>query len=624
MDTDFRQNSLDEGVQTDISMKDLYFKDRIESPMNVQPDAEMPSISGIAYIEMQPTENDKEETKKVFFVDKVFPLILNTALEHKKILQQILFSLLLLVYLAYVVYSLLFRFGDEGSWRLLICTILLLMYLGWRIIKSLSVYRSFRKILGTKNPPNVVTVKKIIRWMLYFVVLTLIATYIGLTVVPTNPRNLISLGGIFVLVFILLLVSNNKKKINWHTVFWGLSLQFGFALVVLRTEWGRSAVRWVADRLWEFVEFSDKGSSFLFSENYKTFKVIFRVVPSAIVFCAAMSVLSYLGILDFIVSNIGGFLGYCLQTNPVESINAATNIFLSGTESLVFVKDYIDTLSTSHIFCIYTNGVSSIFGVPLIVFTNFGIPIEYLFTASIMSAPASLVVSKMMYPSDENKDDDDDKSVIIGTQNRPKSLVEALSTGGLQGLQLVKKVLINLLIYISLFAFVNETITWFGNRAGVEELTLGKMCSYCFWPLAFIMGVDSVDCLKVAELMGVRIFATLFLSYIQLAKYFSNKEQYNEYLALYNYTVLTSSGDIFLPNWNTTLENGVLTDRSELIATYALCGFASIPSVVMSLASFAALAPGRQSELSTMAIRGLLAGTLASYLTGCVTGLLFV
>ncbi|XP_069111871.1 uncharacterized transporter HI_0519-like [Argopecten irradians] len=610
-------NTLDNGDIQETSLNDLQFVEQINSPESIDKNP----APEILTLEEGISEANQRE-KKNLLIDRLFYKIRDAVLEYKKLIKQIIFTIILLLYLAYVVYSLRFQFGDEGSWRLLVCTVLLVMYLGWGIIKTLTVYQSMKQSLGSKNPKNVTKAKKIIRWMMYLVVLVLIAVYLGLTIVQTRPRNFISLGGIIVFIFILFLISNNKANINWHTVFWGLSLQFGFALVILRTDWGIGAVRWLTDRFMEFIAFFDFGSAFIFSEQYKEFKVIFNVVPSVIVLCAVIGGLSYLSVLTFVISNFGGFLGYCLQTSPVESINAVTNIVLSGPESVMFVKDYLERLSPSQLFCVYTNGVSSIAGIVLIVFSNFGIPIEYLMTAAIMSAPASLVASKIIYPSEKIKIDD--QKLSLPTMAGPTSLPEAVTAGGLQGLQIVKKVLVNLLIYISLLAFVNAAVTWFGERAGVKELTLGNFFSYVFWPLAFIMGIDAVDCFKVAEMLGVRIFATLFLSYIQIAKYFKNKDKYKEYTTIYNNTVLTPSGDIFLPNWNTTLEHGVLTDRSELIATYALCGFVSIPSIVMLLGSFAVIVPSRLKELSRMTFRVLLAGTLATFLTGCITGILFI
>ncbi|XP_069114689.1 uncharacterized transporter HI_0519-like [Argopecten irradians] len=612
--------SDDEGPVTIISLNKMDSDAEGMSSLSSRLDVETkPSVNGT--MEADDSKEERMDTKKQFFVDKKFQEIKDIILKHKTGLKRTTFSILLLLYLAYVVYSLRFQFGDEGSWRLLVCTVLLVMYLGWGIIKTLTVYRSFKNSLGVVNPENIKRAKKIIRRSLCLVVLVLIAVYLGLTVIHTRPRNLISLGGIIVFIFILFLMSNNKTDISWHTVFWGLSLQVGFALVILRTDWGIGAVRWVTDRFMEFIAFSDKGSAFIFSEKYKEFDIIFKAVPSVIVFCAAIAVLSYLGVLAFIISNIGGFLGYCLQTNPVESLNAATNIFMGGTESLMVINDYVDSLTTSQIFCVYTNGLSSIAGSALVVFATFGVPVEYLLTASVMSAPAALVAAKTVYPSERSKEPD--RKCVIGTGGVPNSFIQALSKGGMQGLQLMVNVLINLLIYISLFAFVNAAITWFGNRAGVEELTLEKLFSYVLWPLAFIMGIDAIDCLKVAEMLGVRMFATLALSYIQMGKYFNNKEKYNSYTALYNNTVLTSSGDIILPNWNATLHNGILTDRSELIATYAMCGFSSLPSIGISLGAFAALAPTRLAELSKIAMKGMIAGTIASYITACVAGLLF-
>ncbi|OWF51722.1 Sodium/nucleoside cotransporter 1 [Mizuhopecten yessoensis] len=548
-----RHRCLDNGIPiATIPLNKLDPDVRGMSSVDSQSDVVIPQAYELEDPDQMPTEDGLVIAEKVLFIDKIIYGIRVVILKHQKILKTITYSILLLLFLAYVAYSLSFRFGDEGSLRL----------------------------------------------TLYFVVLTLIAVYIGLAVIQTRPRNLVSLGGIFVFIFILFLMSNNKANINWHTVFWGLSLEFGFALIILRTEWGIGAVNWTTDRFLEFIAFSDTGSAFIFSKRYKEFNLIFKVVPSVIVFCSAIAVLSYLGVLAFIISNLGGFLGYCLQTNPVESMNAATNIFMSGIESLMVISEYIDSLSTSHIFCIYTNGLSSIAGSALVLFSNFGVPVEYLLTASVMSAPAALVASKMVYPSETGKDDT--KICVVGTKSGTKSLMQALSLGGMQGLQLMVNVLVNLLIYISLFAFVNASITWFGDRAGVEELTLQKIFSYCLWPLAFIMGIDAIDCLKVAEMLGVRMFATVALGYLQMGTYFTNKEKYNEYNEIYNNT-----------------------DRSELITTYAMCGFASMPSVGITLGSFAVLAPGRVGELSKLAMRGLIAGTIASYLTACVAGLLF-
>lgn len=205
-----------------------------------------------------------------------------------------------------------------------------------------------------------------------------------------------------------------------------------------------------------------------------------------------------------------------------------------------------------------------------------------------------------------------------------KNVIEAASSGASQCIKVIANIAVNLIAFLALLEFLNATLRWFGARVGLEpplypELTFQLICSYVLWPFAFLMGVDQGDCGKVAELLGVKTFVNEFVAYTSLSKLIKNTDIFQAY----NGTVEYRQGDIYLADSHTLLEGGILQQRSIVISTYALCGFANVSSIGIILGSLGAMAPERKSEMSSIAVRAMIAGNVACFVTACIAGLLF-
>ncbi|KAJ8302017.1 LOW QUALITY PROTEIN: hypothetical protein KUTeg_021004 [Tegillarca granosa] len=577
--------------------------------------------------------------------------------KHQSRIKVVVAVACLLLYLAYVGYSFSYSFGDEGSWRLFIGTAFGLL-------------------------------------ILYVTMAIAFGIYLGVNVLWTHPGNLISLFGIAVLIFLLFLFSTNKSKIQWHVVFWGMALQFLFGIF---TTFGKDVITYLSIRFLELNKHAENGAAFVFNDKYyKDFRFLFvilfafwflvliwvlfkldqaKVMPKVLFFCTILSALNYFGVMQFIIKTIGGFLSICLGSAPVESIAAAANIFLGTTETAVFVKDYLADMPLSELFCVLTTGMSSVAGVSLLVYNGYGtflqarlskvgiisnlylVPAEYLLAANTISAPAALAVAKISLPGTEKNEKP--TKVDLGKISKARNLLDAVTQGCETGTRLVVVIVVNVLVYISLLALVDSTLEWFGDRAGVANLSLTLICSYILWPVAYIMGVASQDCHTVASLLGIRAVTHPGIAYIEFSKYFQNKASLNEYQLLYNDT-MTVGNNLFLPQWNKTLTDGILKitfrfksrnggkiiynyrqgittlytkicrksffmvnpfysqEKTEVITTYALCGSSCFQVVGIGIGAIGALAPTRKMDLINVGFRALFTSTVANLLTACV------
>ncbi|KAK3103459.1 hypothetical protein FSP39_019420 [Pinctada imbricata] len=498
---------------------------------------------------------------------------------HKTKLFNTIKGIILVLYLVYVGYSFSVKFGDEGSIRLLVCTLFGLLLMTWRFIKR----RHPERILPNScyNIWEEKIFRKVMRWSLNIVVGVVAVAYTVIYTLMDNPGNLMSLSGIVVFFTILYTTSTNRSAINWHTIYWGFLLQIIMGIFIVRSEVGISVMIYIRDRFSEFLSYSDTGAAFVFSEKYVEFNFIFRNLPHVLFYLTMINVLTYLGVISFIVRTIGNFMAFCLGTGAVESVVAASNIFMGS------------------------------------------VPIEYLLSAALMSAPAALVCAKLNMPNVQVPVDDK----IVKYQrnpkereNAPRNVLEAITKGTQIGTMIVTTIAANTLIYLSLTDFLNATLTWFGYRVDVPDITFEKICSYLLWPFAFIMGVPKEDCPEVGRFLGVRALTNAGIAYIQMGKYLDNKEQLTIYESSFNDSILMNNGDIFLPNWNTTLENGILTERTALIGTYALCGFSSLPAMGLSLGVFGSIFPHRLQDVSRIILRAFIVSTIASYVTACIAG----
>ncbi|KAJ8320515.1 hypothetical protein KUTeg_002102 [Tegillarca granosa] len=449
---------------------------------------------------------------------------------------------------------------------------------------------------------------------LRIIVFTVLIVYIIIDVALENPSNLTSVGGMAAYLVIMYLTSTNPSKVIWHPVFWGIVLQYMFALLILRTYWGYEVFTWLGERLAEFLSYADEGAKFVFDKDYYTrHNFAFKIMPIVVYFSTVINVLYYLGVMQFFVKHFGRFLSFCLNTTPAESVNAAANMFVSMTEAPLMIKPFLEDMTDSEFHAVMTGGFATVAG---------GVPANHLLSASIMSAPAALAISKLTCPETEttikNKRD-----FLKMAKPPEKDIIAAASSGATQSIKLVATIVVNVMAFLSLLKFVNSTLAWFGDRIGVANLSFQLICSYALFPVSFFMGTEIPDCRKVAELVGIKTFTNEFIAYDALSTLIHNKERFLNYTSQYNDTEAWKwDGDnMILTYWdNHVLVGGIISDRSTVIATYALCGFSNFGSIGITLGVLSTLAPSKKGVLSKLVMRAMIAGNVACFLTACIAG----
>nr|KAG5706114.1 hypothetical protein BaRGS_025736 [Batillaria attramentaria] len=492
--------------------------------------------------------------------------------------------ILLIAYLVYFAYCMYRNFGDEPSIRLLVGTVFGLLIVCHHFLSKAGKLSqpAWVKNVFDNDSERGKRLRKIFRWSLYALASGGAVAYLVVEIAINHPRNLMSLAGLAVLLVVSFFLSTDPEKVNWHAVFWGMALQFWFAVFIRRTAFGAAAFEWLADRLVEFLKYSDEGSAVVFGSTYLDHRFVFQLMPTLIFFNAVICMLYYMGVVQVIIAKLGKFLSVCLGTSPIESVNQAANLFLSMTESPILIKPFLGQITNSELFAVMTGGFASIAGAVLWTFAAYGAPVDHILTASVMSAPAALAFAKLIFPDDRptTVKAEDAYKVDVGHYG---SLLGAFSKGATDGLKMVGFVVVNLLVYVAILEFLDMTLLWFAERAGVEGFTFSSLVAYVFYPMTYIMGYDPVDCLKMSRLLGVKIFTTTTVSYIELGRIITNGEEFTDYMTTYNSTWRYVGDDIFLDATNTTLVGGVVTKRSGVLATYMLCGLSSLGGFVRVL-----------------------------------------
>ncbi|XP_046567699.1 solute carrier family 28 member 3-like [Haliotis rubra] len=540
--------------------------------------------------------------------------------ENPALIWRIIAIVVFVLYMGYFAYAMYCQFGDEGSIRLLVGTVLavllIVVNLVWDSIKA--PFEACGKALAD-NARRM----KIVRWVLYVVCVIAIIIILVIEVAIPTPKNLISLAGLAAFIFLCFISSRDPGRVDWHPVFWGLALQFFFAAIILRTQWGYNGFKWLGDRITEFLAHTDAGSKFVF-DNTSVHFFAFSIMPVVTFFSAFISITYYLGVMQAIVKVFGRFLSFCLGTTPAESLNAAGNIFVGMTEAPLMIKPFLDTMTISELHAVMTGGFATIAGSVLGAYIGFGVPPNHLLSASVMSAPAALAISKLMCPETERtaSTSEDYNKMKKGQQ---RNLIEAASEGATTSIGLIANIIVNVIAFLALLAFVNATLTWFGNRVGVEEFTFEFICSYLLYPVAWFMGTQPADCRRVAELVGVKTFTNEFIAYKSLQELLQNRQTFLNYTETYGYKDEWYWDDqaVVLTQWNMTLKRGFMEERSEVISTYALCGFSNVGSMGILLGALSALAPSRKKDLASIVLRAMIAGNVACFLTACIAGLFF-
>ena len=394
-----------------------------------------------------------------------------------------------------------------------------------------------------------------------------------------------SIIGILFIFAVAYLLSNNKKRIKWRTIIIGFLIQFGFALAVLKWSVGKYVLSKVALGVQSVIDYAQEGISFVFGSLANDGSIFFVNVLCVIIFISAVvSILYYLGIMQFVIRVIGGALSRLLGTSQLETISSSANIFLGQTEAPLLIKPYVSKLTESELFAVMVGGLASVSGSILVGYSMLGIPIEYLISAAFMAAPAGLIVAKILCPETEHDKVQNEVEMI---KDNSANVVDAASKGAIDGLGLVLNIAAIILAFVAVLALINGLIGWIGGWFGVSDLSLQGILGWIFSPVAAIIGVPWGEAVTAGSLIGQKLIL-------------------NEFVAFSNMAPL-------LPE---------LSAKTTAIVTFALCGFANISSIAILIGGIGGMAPNRKADIARLGWKAVLGGTLAHLLSAPIAGLL--
>ena len=428
-----------------------------------------------------------------------------------------------------------------------------------------------------------------------------------------------SLLGMVVLCLLAWAFSVNRRNMAWRVILWGVGLQLIFAVFILKTPMGAQIFDWLNTVVVALLGFTVEGAKFIFGDlvfnnvpvgvgevasNAPIQEVpgqvartgasfAFNVLPTIIFFSSLMTVLYHLGVMQVIVKGVAWVMQKTLGTSGAETLSAAGNIFVGQTEAPLMIKPFIEKMTVSELHAVMTAGFATVAGGVMAAYV--GMLVAYfpdiaghLMAASVMSAPAALVMAKLMYP--EDGEPATRGTLKIDLEKPDVNVIDAAARGASEGLGLALNVAAMLLAFIALIAMINAVIAWGGGLAGVEGLSLERILGWVMAPLAWFMGVPWTDAVTVGSLMGIKTVVNEFVAYLQLSSLLQ--------------------------------EVGRLQPRSIIIAIYALSGFANFSSIAIQLGGIGGLAPSRRHDLSRVGLRAMVAGSLAAFMTATIAGML--
>lgn len=418
--------------------------------------------------------------------------------------------------------------------------------------------------------------------------------------------------GIITLIGICYLLSNNRKAINWKLVASGVFLQIIFALGVLKVGAIKNIFQWLSDRFVGLINLSHQGTDFLFGslanpDNNWGYVFAIQVLPNIIFFAALSSLLYYMGILQKIAYFFAWILSKTMKLSGAESMSTAANIFLGQTEAPLMIKPYIPTMSKSEILCIMVGGMANTAGSVLAAYVGFlggtdpasrSFFALHMLSQSIMSAPAAIVASKILFPQTEKIETD----LNVSKEKIGDNMLDAISNGTTDGLKLAVNVGAMLIVFTALMAVLNHIFfmvgdathlnglinNWSGGR--YANLSLNCILGYVFAPLAWLIGVPMEDMYSIGQLLGEKTIINEFVAYISLGKMQAAHQ--------------------------------IMNTKSMVVATYALCGFANFASIGIQIGGISALAPNQRRNLTELGIKALIGGSIACFMTAAIAGML--
>ncbi|WP_438862902.1 NupC/NupG family nucleoside CNT transporter [Neptunicella sp.] len=396
-----------------------------------------------------------------------------------------------------------------------------------------------------------------------------------------------SLLGIFILLGLALLLSNNRKAINWRTVIGAFAIQAFIGAFVLYFPPGIKMLLGLTDVIKNVLGYSQQGIDFLFGpvgDKSIGFIFAFNVLPVIVFFSSLISVLYYLGIMSWIIRMIGGFLQWVLRTSRPESMSAAANIFVGQTEAPLVVKPFIPHMTRSELFAIMVGGLASIAGSVMAGYAGLGVELKYLLAASFMAAPAGLLMAKIILPETEQPKNELDE--LEDSSEQYTNVFDAAASGAASGMQLALNVGAMLLAFVALIALLNGLIGWAGGLFGYDDLSFQMILGYIFQPLAWTLGVPWGEANIAGSFIGQKLVVNEFVAYLD---FMQHKE--------------------------------ALSAQTQAIVTFALCGFANFSSIAILMGGLGALAPSRRKDIAQLGLKAVAAATLANLMSAALAGI---
>ena len=421
--------------------------------------------------------------------------------------------------------------------------------------------------------------------------------------------------GIIGIIFILLiafLMSNNKKRINWHTIISGIVLQILLALFILKTTLGQNIFNAIGHGINKILEFSNYGGDFVFGVLTKTnlmhnelfgtygdYLFALTLIPTVIFVSVLVSMAYHLGIMQRLVSLIAKIVYKLMKVSGSEALSNVSSAFVGQVEAQLMIKPYVPTMTKSELLASMSGSLACIAGGVMAVYIGLGIPAEYLLTASIMAMPGALVISKLVYPETEKSETAENISLEV--KKNHVNIIDAIAHGASDGMRISINVIAMLVGFIALIAMINAILgkfgLWLHDITGMETLlgmtlstlSLKSILGAIFSVFAFLMGVPFGEASQVGALMGTKLVVNEFVGYIDLLA---------------------------------AIKAGLLSHKSIVIASFALCGFANLGSIAIQIGGIGEIAPNRKEDLAKLGVKALICGTLASYMSATIAGII--
>tara|TARA_B100000519_G_scaffold79848_1_gene68999 strand:- start:879 stop:2099 length:1221 start_codon:yes stop_codon:yes gene_type:complete len=397
--------------------------------------------------------------------------------------------------------------------------------------------------------------------------------------------------GVIVLLGIAYLLSNDRKMIDTNIIIWGLGLQISFAFIILKTPLGEYIFTYLNNIIVKLISFADAGSDFLFTSfipevgyHVALINFAFRALPVIIFFSSLIAVTYYFGIIQFIIKKIAFVMEKTMKTSAAETLSVSANIFVGQTEAPILIRPFISSMTKSELMAIMVGGFATVAGSVMALYVSWlnNVPniAGHLLAASVMSAPAALMIAKVIYPETERPKTVNSDNIDL--KSKDTNAMDAIGRGATDGMKLAANVAAMLIAFISIVAMINFIL-------GYANTSLQEILGMIFKPIAWSMGVPWEEANIVGTLMGEKIVLTELIAFGDLTNY---------------------------------IKNDLLSERSAIIASYALCGFANVGSIGIQLGGIGAMAPERRGDLSNLVFKAMIGGALASWLTASIAGIL--